>query len=76
MSLEIVVMERMTDIFLRRHGVYGYVPRIETYDPNGHDGEWHAYVRIAHEVVEWDGYGVPLFEGDVERREWEAQRCR
>lgn len=43
-------------------------------DPNAHDGEWHMIVTLPHEVAEHEGYGVPVFEGDVERREWEQQR--
>lgn len=40
------------------------------------DGEWYAVIRLPHEAVEFDGYHVPVFEGDVERREWEARRRR
>lgn len=49
------------------------------WDPQGHmkaDGQWHAVVRLPHEVVAWEGYGVPLFEGDLERKAWIAQRLR
>jgi hypothetical protein len=51
--------------------VFKAIPR----DPNGRDGEWHAVVSLPHEVVERDGYGVPVFEGDVERIEWERKRA-
>jgi hypothetical protein len=50
--------------------------RVGPVDPNAHDGEWPAFITLAHEHVEWDGRDVPLFEGDVERREWEARRRR
>jgi hypothetical protein len=43
-------------------------------DCNEHDGEWPAFISLAHETVEWEGRAVPLFEGDVERIEWEARR--
>lgn len=43
-------------------------------DPNEHDGEWPAFITLPHETVEHEGRAVPLFEGDVERREWEARR--
>lgn len=45
-----------------------------THDPNARDGEWHMIVTLPHEVGEQDGYGVPVFEGDVERIEWERNR--
>jgi hypothetical protein len=44
-------------------------------DCNEHDGEWPAFISLPHEHVEWDGRDVPLFEGDVERREWEARNA-
>lgn len=47
---------------------------VQVYDPHGRDGEWHAVAKLPHEIVEYEGYGVPAFEGDVERREWEARR--
>jgi hypothetical protein len=43
-------------------------------DCNARDGEWPAFITLPHEYVEFDGRDVPLFEGDVERREWEARR--
>lgn len=43
------------------------------YDPHGADGEWHAVVRMPHEIVEWEGMAVPLFEGDTERLAWEQK---
>lgn len=43
------------------------------YDPHGADGEWHAVVRMPHEIVEWDGMAVPAFEGDTERIAWERR---
>ena len=30
---------------------------------------------MPHEIVWWAGKFVPLFEGDVERIEWEAARA-
>jgi hypothetical protein len=44
-------------------------------DCNAHDGEWPAFITLPHETVEWDGRAVPAFEGDVERRAWEAARA-
>ena len=47
------------------------------WDPNWHfrhDGRWPEVVTLQHETVECEGLRVPLFEGDVERREWEARR--
>jgi hypothetical protein len=46
----------------------------EVVDCNAHDGEWPAYITLPHEHAEWDGFDVPVFEGDIERREWEARR--
>lgn len=42
--------------------------------PHAHDGQWYAVVTLPHEVVEYEGYAVPVFEGDRERIEWERQR--
>lgn len=43
-------------------------------DANAHDGEWPAWISLPHETVEWEGRAVPVFEGDVERIEWERRR--
>lgn len=53
-------------------GTYAYRA---TLDPNGRNGEWHVVVTLPHEVEEYEGYGVPVFEGDVERIEWERQHA-
>lgn len=45
-------------------------------DCNVRDGEWYATITMPYEAVEWDGYHVPVWEGDVERREWEEARRR
>jgi len=42
----------------------------ELLDPNRYDGEWHAFITLPHEIVECEGRGVPLFEGDVEKQEY------
>lgn len=45
------------------------------WDPAGHmkhDGLWWARLEVA-EQVEYDGYTVPLYLGDVERAEWLAR---
>ena len=41
-----------------------------------HDGEWTEIITLIHEVVEFEGYKVPAFEGDVERIEWERKRSK
>lgn len=58
-----------------RFGLVGY-SNVVLRDPNGRDGEWHAVIKLPHEIAEWEGYGVPVFEGDVERREWEGRHRR
>lgn len=61
------------------HDLWDYVEQtfISDYtlpDPNARDGEWHATITLPHEIVEQDGHAVPVFEGDIERQEWERRR--
>lgn len=80
MSLYVVEREELNDReFLDRMMYdYSYRPRTlmvpEIRDCNACDGEWHAVVTLPHEVVEYEGYAVPAFEGDLERIEWERSR--
>jgi hypothetical protein len=55
---------------------YEYILIPEVRDCSAHDGEWHAFITMPHEVVEYEGMAVPVFEGDVERLEWERKRLR
>ena len=56
-----------------------FAPRLELRDANARDGEWPAVISLPHETVEFELEGrllaVPVFEGDVERIEWERRRC-
>lgn len=49
-------------------------PRFEVRDSNARDGEWPAGATLPYEVVAFEGYEVPAFEGDVERIEWRRPR--
>lgn len=71
-----VVEHLLEERYYRRWGQFLPLLTVEPYDPHAHDGEWHAVVSVPHEVVEWEGYGVPVFEGDVERIEWERTHRR
>lgn len=84
MSLYVVEREEPLSVFLMRdirerfRGQYStshgpmMVPHVV--DCNEHDGEWYAYITMPYETIEFDGLAVPLFEGDVERIEWERER--
>jgi hypothetical protein len=71
-SFDVYVDELRVDLRRQWWPVPLTVPEIR--DCNARDGEWHATIRLPHEVVEHEGRAVPAFEGDVERLEWEARR--
>lgn len=41
--------------------------------PHYFDGQWPVYARLPYDVVEHDGFTVPLWRPDPERLEWEAR---
>lgn len=71
--MSLAVIERETWLYDIGHPWIPWNPKInyEIVDPNARDGEWHAVITMAHEIVEWEGLAVPAFKGDVERIEWE-----
>jgi hypothetical protein len=81
-SLYVVEKEEYNDREFLDRMMFGYsyrpmtltVPEIR--DCNARDGEWHVVITMEYETVEWEGYAVPAFEGDVERIQWTRSRSR
>lgn len=66
-----IIRAARSDDWLRLGTITTILP--DDWDPrlaNARDGEWVEIIRLAHEPVEYDGYTVPAFEGDLERIEW------